>query len=60
MKETGELVTPLQVAATLSAAAAFIDEVVYKTQDAQVVERLEGYIEGSAILWFDPFRRRGT
>ena len=44
--ENGDQFTPLQVAATLSAAAAYIDEVVCKTQDARVVERLEGYIGG--------------
>jgi hypothetical protein len=45
-EENGDQLTPLQVAATLSAAAAYIDEVVCKTQDARVVERLEGYIGG--------------
>ena len=39
-------VTPLQAAAKLSAAAAYIDEVIWKAQDAQVGERLEGYIGG--------------
>ena len=45
-EETGSWVTPLQTAANLSAAAAYIDEVVWKAQDAQVVERLEGCIGG--------------
>ena len=45
-EETGERTTPLQVAAKLSAAAAYIDEVVYKRQDVEVVGRLEAYIEG--------------
>lgn len=44
--ENGDQFTPFQVAATLSAAAAYIDDVVCKTQDARVVERLEGYIGG--------------
>jgi hypothetical protein len=38
--------TPFQVAAAIFVAAAYIDEVVSKTQDAQVVERLEGYLSG--------------
>ena len=45
-EQTGGRVTPLQVAATLSAAAAYVNEVVYKTQHAEAVERLEGYIAG--------------
>ena len=45
-EETESWVTPLQTAANLSAAVAYIDEVVWKAQDAQVVERLEGYIRG--------------
>ena len=43
-REIGDRMTPLQVAAMLTTAAAYIDEVVCKTQDAQVVERLEGYV----------------
>ena len=45
-EEIGDRVTPFQIAATLSAAAAYIDEIVCKTQDGQVVERLEVYIGG--------------
>ena len=45
-EETGDRTTALQVAANLSAAAAYIDEVVYKRQDVEVVDRLEGYIAG--------------
>ena len=45
-EENRDQLTSLQVAATLSAAAAYLDEVVCKTQDARVVERLEGYIGG--------------
>ncbi len=43
-EEIGNRITPLQVAAKLSAAAAYIDEVVYERQDVEVVGRLEGYI----------------
>ena len=45
-EETGDRNAPLQVAANLSAVAAYIDEVAYKRQDGDVVGRLEGYIRG--------------
>ena len=43
---TGGWATPLQAAAKLSAAAAYIDDAVWNARDGQVVERLEGYIGG--------------
>jgi len=45
-EETGNRGTPLQVAATLCAAAAYVDGIVDKTQDAQVIERLQAHIAG--------------
>ena len=42
VKRLGDWAIPLQAASKLSAAAAYIDEIVWKAQDAQVVERLEG------------------
>lgn len=44
-EEIGNRITPLQVAAKLSAAAAYIDEVVHEWQDVEVVGRLKSYIE---------------
>ena len=43
--EIGNQVTPLRVSAKLSAAAAYIDEVVYERQDMEVVGRLESYVK---------------
>ena len=45
-EETGHRGTPLQAAAALSAASAYLEELVDRTQDAHVVERLQAHISG--------------
>jgi hypothetical protein len=45
-EKTGHRGTPLQAAAALSASAAYVGGIMDKTQDAQVVERLQAHIAG--------------